>query len=171
MHFPRQAAILTLLGLSLTLGACASAPFQNSSLEGADRSITPSQVLASPQPMQGKRVIWGGQIISSQNLAGSTEVTVLAYPLNASTKPQTDKGSLGRFIIRQNGYLEAADYAPGRQVSVVGTINGVREAKIGEASYRYPLVEAQQLHLWPKADEGGYRGSPFQFGVGVGIGL
>lgn len=168
----QRAASIALLALSLALGACASAPFKGASLEGADRNVTPAQVLSNPQAQQGKRVVWGGQIISSQNLAGMTELTILAYPLDArTTQPETGKASLGRFIIQQNGYLETADYAPGRQVSVVGSISGVRQASIGEASYRYPVVQAQQLHLWPRETESSYRGSPFHFGVGVGIGL
>lgn len=171
--FPPRVATLSLLAFSLTLGACASAPFKESALEGAERSVTPAQVLSNPQGQQGKRVVWGGQVISSQNLAGMTELTILAYPLDTrTTLPETDKASLGRFIIQQNGYLETADYAPGRQVSVVGNISGVRQANIGEASYRYPVVQAQQLHLWPKESENSnYRGSPFNFGVGIGIGL
>lgn len=164
-------APISVMALSLMLGACASAPFQKSTLAGADRNLSPAQALASPQTMQGRRVVWGGQIISSQNLAGSTELTVLAYPLNSQTEPETNKTSLGRFIIRQNGYLESADYASGRRVTVVGTITGQREAHIGEANYRYPVVEAQQLHLWPKAQESSNQGSPVHFGIGLGIGL
>ena len=154
--------------VALLLSACASTPAFNT--EGVDRSLTPRDVAASPQLAAGKRVQWGGIILSTTHLKDSTQVEVLAYPLDANARPQSDDNSLGRFILERAGYLEPATYAEGRLITAVGPVTGTRAGQIGDADYTYPLISARQLILWPPGGEhdgvsvGGYIG----FGVGGG---
>ena len=166
--------------LLLLLGACASAPpvFNTA---GVDRSLTPQGVAASPQPATGAVVQWGGVIQSITNLKDSSQVEVLAYPLDHNAQPQGTGNPLGRFIVEQAGYLEPATYAQGRLLTAVGTVTGVRAGKVGETDYNFPLVKARQLHLWSPAwgqsgtGVGGYIGigvgSGGSWGSGVGIGF
>lgn len=163
-----RAAVLS-LALGVLAGCATTTPFGKGVLERADRSITPAQVTSTPGALQGREVLWGGQIISSRNLNNGTELTVLAYPLDSRGRPDTDQAAQGRFIALQAGYLETADYAPNRQITVYGQVSGVRQAQVGEANYPYPVVQVQQIHLWPTAST--YRYPPVHFGVGVGIGL
>jgi outer membrane lipoprotein len=61
------------------------------------------------------------------------------------------------------------DYAEGRAISVLGQITGVTVGAVGEAEYKYPAVDASDIHLWnenAQADEPRVR-----FGIGVNIGL
>lgn len=154
--------LVPLLSL-LLLAGCSSKPVLPT--EGANRDISAKQVIDTGKQYVGNRVLWGGVIISSNNLEGRTRLELLAYPLDSNLRPLTDKQAGNRFLVYQQGYLETADYSAGRQVSVVGTISGIEEGRLGEVSYKYPTIEAEQLHLWPV--ESGERKSRVQFGIGV----
>jgi outer membrane lipoprotein len=157
---------ISLLVLLFLLTACASAPSFNTI--DVDPLLTPQKVTANPQPATGKIVQWGGTIVSTSNLQNSTQIEVLAYPLDSDGRPKTDGTAQGRFILEQSGYLEPASYAAGRQVTVVGAVSGTRTGRVGEADYVYPLVTARQLHLW--SPERGFGGNSTIFGIGVGGG-
>ena len=92
-HFP-----LTVLLFLLT--ACASGPDFNTM--GVDPLLTPRGVTAKPQPATGKSVQWGGTIVSTANLQNSTQIEVLAYPLDSSGRPNTDGAAQGRFILERS---------------------------------------------------------------------
>ncbi len=148
--------------LFLLLSACASGPTFDSS--GVDRTLTPQGVAASPQQASGKQVLWGGVIMRTTNLKDSTQMEVLAYPLDTNEKPQREGDPLGRFILEQAGYLEPATYAEDRLITVVGTVSGARTGRVGESEYIFPVVDMRQVHLWRV----GRGGSGVSFGVGVG---
>jgi outer membrane lipoprotein len=154
-----------LLFLVSLLVACASTPDFN--LQSVDKTIQPRDVVASPATYQGKQVLWGGVIVHSANAKSGTELKLLAYPLDRNLKPQTGSDSLGRIIVFKEGYLETLDYAPGRLLTVTGTVQGTKKAPVGEAMYTYPVVKSMQIHLWPYQEEAGE--SRVHFGIGVGV--
>lgn len=147
------------------LGGCASAPKFDTS--GVDSSVTPRTALAEASDAIGRRVQWGGVIVATRNLPQQTQLEVLGYPLDRSGEPDRSAAPQGRFLILQSGYLEPVDYAAGRAVTVVGTVARIEQGKVGEAEYRYPVVEASQLHLWPKETVYPRRDSNVHFGIGV----
>jgi len=154
--------------LTALLAGCASQQprFDTSKL---NVTLTPQQA-AADSAAGGQRVLWGGTVINASNLADATQLEVLAYPLDEDQRPMTDRNPLGRFLVVKEGYLETADYGPGRLVTVAGTIDGTNEGKVGQARYTYPVVRAEDLQLWSR--EPRYRGSVQpRFGVGIGIGI
>lgn len=161
------------------LSACASSPTFDAG--GADRTLTPIGVATRPQLATGKIVHWGGTILNITNLKDRTQIEVLAYPLDASGRPQNNSNPLGRFILKQVGYLEPATYIEGRQITVVGTVTGTQAGQVDESDYNYPLIAARQLYLWPtgqggdSVNVGGYIGfgvgSGGDWGSGIGIGF
>lgn len=160
----RGRGFLSLVCLVL-LAACAGTP----TFETGDTApITPGEAVANIETARGKRVAWGGQIIDTRNLKETTEIEVLGYPLDAYGQPDTGAGAQHRFLLVQEGYLESADYRPGRLVSAVGTVTGTREGMVGEAPYVYPALDVERLFLWPEA-RARRRGSNIHFGVGVGV--
>jgi outer membrane lipoprotein len=113
-------------------------------------------------------MVWGGLIVMARNLKDSTQIEIVGYPLDDSNRPRRGDNPTGRFIALHSGYLETADYAPGREITVVGKMTGTRTGTVGEASYVYPVVEASRAQLWPKP--GSERPeTTFHFGVGIGI--
>ncbi len=158
--------VMGLLGLAV-LGGCAVSPFAPSIVQDRGLRVAPAAVVTRPGSYVGRPVLWGGRILASQNLSASTELTVLAYPLDSVGEPRLDRPALGRFVIREAGYLETVDFAPNRLVSVYGGIAGVRSGQVGEKPYLYPVVQAQKLYLWPP----GHPRPAVQFGIGIGIGV
>lgn len=154
------------LSILLLLSACAGSP--NYDIYGADRALTPQAIAARPQMATGKQVLWGGVIIKTVNLKDRTQIEVLAYPLGFDERPKIDAVPLGRFILEKDGFLEPANYASQRQITVVGAVAGTLSGQVGESDYNYPLINARQLTLWPE-----YRrdtGSNIYFGIGAGSG-
>jgi outer membrane lipoprotein len=157
---------LLILLASVLLTACASTPeFDTTQV---DRSLTPQSVIAEQQISLNKIALWGGTVLDTKNLKDSTQIEVLAYPLNTYERPQLDKQPLGRFIILHQGYLEPATYSQGRLVTVKGLISDIQEGKVGESMYSYPVISSQQLHLWSK-DSSSRNRTSFHIGVGIGM--
>jgi len=151
-----------LLLATLLLAACSAGP--KFALEGVDTTLTPKQAVTEADLSHGKEVLWGGMIINSTNLEQNTRLEVLAYPLDSDHYPQTGKPPYGRFLLTQKGYLETVDYSPGRLITVVGRFDGTRRGKVDRSDYTYPLIKAEQLHLWSKGQKSDTR---FHFGIGV----
>ena len=154
---------LTALSL-LLVAACASKPPLDTS--GADLTVTPDEAVADMDRLEGSRVLWGGVIVAAHNREDRTQLEILGYPLNDRQRPVTDESPQRRFLAVKEGYLETADYAQGRQVTVTGPLAGTRSGRVGEADYTYPLIRIEDSHLWPKGEQPS-REPRFHFGIGV----
>ncbi|WP_421620769.1 Slp family lipoprotein [Alkalilimnicola ehrlichii] len=155
--------LLSLLGL--LLAACAAGPRYGT--EAVNMDLTPLGVAAEPEAFTGERVVWGGIIVASENLKDSTRMEVLSYPLDRSQRPRTERSPQGRFLVSQPGYVETADYAPGRQITLSGRVEEVIDGRIGEADYRYPRVIPDDLYLWQREAGPAQSGPRVRFGVGI----
>lgn len=156
---------LALAALTLFLvAACASKPpFDTSETE---LTVTPDEAVADMDRLEGTRVLWGGVIVAAHNREETTQLEILGYPLNSRQRPTTDESPLRRFLAIKDGYLETADYAQGRQVTVTGPLAGTRSGRVGEADYTYPVVSIEDSHLWPKGEQRSQE-PRFHFGIGV----
>lgn len=154
-----------LLGLLLVNG-CAT----RFDIGAAEQQISPQQAANNIGMVQGKTIAWGGIIVSAKNLAKQTQLEVLSYPLDERGRPDREAKAQGRFIALHTGYLELANYAEGRLVTMTGAVSETRAGSVGEAKHVYPVLTIKNLFLWPTADEEASK-PQFHFGVGVGIGL
>jgi outer membrane lipoprotein len=107
-------------------------------------------LLAFPQEYRGRVVILGGYILETQNEPGGSLLTVIQAPLDWREKPKSRDLSQGRFFVTTDRFLDPKVYLEGRRLTVGGRMVGVREQSVGGAIYRFPTIEAQELHLWPK---------------------
>lgn len=156
--------LLAPLGLLISLlTGCASTP--DFDITQVDQALTPQSVIAESALSLGKMALWGGTILDTHNLEDSTQIEVLAYPLDTSHKPVQENPPLGRFIIQHKGYLEPTNYAQGRLLTVLGSVSKSQSGKVGESSYIYPVINAQQLHLWSLYDD--QNNTSFHFGIGI----
>lgn len=161
--------VLLLLALAALAAACATQK-PRFGTEGINTQLTPRQVTERTGAAVGQPVLWGGVIVNSSNLTDATQLEILAYPLDSEQRPNTDRGPIGRFLAVKPGYLETADFAPGREITVSGVVTEAATGKIGEASYTYPVVRIDDAQLWQRQQ---YRASPqprVNFGIGVMIG-
>ena len=162
----RPITLLVFLSIASTLlaGGCAT-PYD---IGSADPRVTPREAAQNVPGMLNHNVAWGGMIAATKNLKDKTELEVVGYPLDSANRPDYDAAPTGRFLAIQPGYLEAADYAPGRLITVVGIVTETRIGTVDEAKYVYPVVSANKVQLWPRSS-GGRNEPSIHFGIGIGI--
>jgi len=155
---------VALSGLVLIGCATTKAPYER---DGVSVTLTPEQVASEPESAKGT-VIWGGVIVSSINLVDRTQFEVLAYPLDNYQRPDTEKKSLGRFLLQSPDYVETKNYAPGREVTAIGTLQGITKGEINDAKYEYPTVTVNDVYLWNR--DNSHEKPRFIFGIGLNFG-
>lgn len=160
----RPQVITCIFLITLLTGACATTPAFNT--KNVVTNVTPRQSVAQFAMNKGKKMLWGGIILNSTNTKQGTQFEVLAYPLDNDMRPQPTAPTVGRFLGDVPLYLETADYAPGRMLTVTGELTATQEGKIGEAEYRYPVLQIDQHFLWSQEDERPVDTS-IHFGIGV----
>ncbi len=138
-----------LLLSGLLLAGCVSA-FPDQMLHSVNRALTVSELRRAPGSHAGARVILGGEILATRPRVGETEIEVLARHLRSDDSPERSDRSEGRFLVTTAGFLDPAVYASGRRITVVGTVTGEEERAIGELPYRYPVIAAERIKLWPR---------------------
>jgi outer membrane lipoprotein len=156
-----------LFALGLLLAGCATA-FPEAALRSVDRSITVTALRADPAAYVGRRVMVGGDILATRPRPGQTEIEVLSKPLSSGDRPRRGDVSDGRVLITTPEFLDPAVYAEGRRLTVIGTVTGQEERTIGELAYRYPVLAASDIRLWPREvvvpyDEPGWMYSPWPY--------
>lgn len=156
-----------LLAFCLGIAACATTPLDTSRV---DSRATPAGIVEAMPGEQSARVHWGGRIVAITNLEQSTLIEMLSYPLARDGFPNTFRNPTGRFVLRHDGFLEPLDHAPGRLLTVVGTVRSLTRVAVGETELVVPLVRAEQLKLWDDRYEGRTR-PRFGFGVGINVGF
>jgi len=166
MRMMQTRLFIVVLFTGFLITACVG-PAHTLKTDGVDKDITTASVITDLQTTRGRTVLWGGVIISSKNLATTTQLEVLAYPLDADDAPNIKDTPGKRFLLLKEGYLETATYAAGRRVTAVGEVTGTRLGKVGETTYTYPTIKASQLHLWPKKTKS--TDPQVHFGIGIGI--
>jgi outer membrane lipoprotein len=158
---------LTMVAMFLVAG-CAHV-ISKQVLNEVDRNATFAQVVKAPDAYVGKTVLFGGDIIETRNLPDKTVIAVLQRPLSRRGQPAGGDLSEGRFIILTSGFLDPAIYSPGRQVTIAGKVVGKEVYPMGEIKYAYPVIEKQELFLWPVARPASAE-PRWHFGFGVGTG-
>ncbi len=118
--------------------------------EGIDPNFTFAELATNPEAARGRRVAFGGEILHVAVRAQETEIEVLHRPLRADDSPDLTAPSVGRFLVRRAGFLDPAVYAAGRLVTAAGVVEGAVERPLGEITYRYPVIRADLLYLWPR---------------------
>ena len=137
-----------LVALGLLASACARPP---KPLRGTFADITPAD--AHAKGAIGERVRWGGQIVSTKPGRDETCFEIVSKALEGEARPMNTDETLGRFIACAPGFYDPAIYAPGREVTVTGTLAEPTSHQVGEYEYRYAKVKAETVYLWPRPRE------------------
>jgi outer membrane lipoprotein len=134
---------------ALLLGGCATATFPPEMLEGVNQALSLGDLRQAPDAYRNEKVMLGGEILATTPRADDTEVEVLGRPLRRDDRPARTDASDGRFLVLAPQFLDPAVYTKGRRLSVIGTFTGEEERSIGDQRYRYPVIAAEQVRLWP----------------------
>jgi len=156
----RTGAAIFLVAL---LAGCAHVVSKEARQEAVE-NLPAENLFTEPDSFKGRLVILGGVIINTVNVGEETHIEVLERPLDSGGRPRQTDESRGRFIVVHKGYLDNAIYAPGREITVAGTVAGTSVRPIGETTYAYPVLESRELHLIKPREEPAIR-----FGVGFGV--
>jgi outer membrane lipoprotein len=160
------------LALLVSLGACQSTvPIEIRKSPPGSPPL--SEAREKAHAFEGVPVRWGGTIVSVKNRENDTLIEIVGKALESDGEPVAADDSLGRFMVRVEGFLDPAIYRANRDVTVYGSLEKPIERTVGERPYTFPVVQSQTLYLWPyKSDY--YRrdtGPDIRFGVGVGFGF
>jgi outer membrane lipoprotein len=136
--------------VAIVVAGCAASPFPEDLTRSADRALTLRELRSDPTAHVGARVILGGEVLATTPKAGETEVEVLSRTLRAGDVPERGDSTNGRFLVRTPEFLDPAIYAPGRRLTVLGTVAGRSERRVGDLPYDYPVITAERIKLWPK---------------------
>ncbi len=107
-------------------------------------------VVKDPALYQGQSVRWGGVIVKVENSAEQSLIELLGHDLNHYARPVIDSRISGRFFVVVDGFVDPLEFAQGRELTVVGTLQASETRKIGEFSYEYPRVNEIAHKLWPE---------------------
>ena len=110
-------------------------------------------LLANPSEYRGRVVVLGGYILEVQNKPEGSIITVIQAPLDWREKPKSRELSQGRFFVTTDRFLDPEVYLKGHRLTVGGSVVGARAQSVGGATFRFPVVEVQELYLWPKGTQ------------------
>jgi outer membrane lipoprotein len=136
-------------------------------LASVDTHIAPAQATSSGQFL-GRTVNWGGRIVKTVNGRSETTLEILWLPVDRAGRPESGQSEGPRFLAVVPNFLDPEIYAPGRLVSVVGTVGEPIAGAVGGAPYQYARLQTREIALIARAAPGGVYPT---FSVGVGIGL
>jgi outer membrane lipoprotein len=150
MPSKRKSRLFFNFALAAILSSC-TCPISDVYRKEARPDVDFSSVHSNPAAYRGTLVIWGGEILRTVNSEGKSDIIVLETPLDQWEKPVSDVHSRGRFIVQDNRFLDPAVFAKGRKITVAGVMIGEQRQRLGRTSYTYPLIRANQIHLWEES--------------------
>lgn len=157
---------IAIVFVAALLAACARPPKH---LAGEYSPVSVTEAQAAPH--QGEAVRWGGLIASMRPEKSKTCFEIAAFGLDGQARPILSDQSAGRFLACAPDFYEPSVYAAGREVTVVGALNGTTKRKVGDYDYTFPRVDAAIVHLWPeRTPEAPASQPPWYPRVGISIG-
>lgn len=154
--------IIVLLGCT----AC-TLPISKSSLDLVDRDISFAALRQDPDRYVGRYLLLGGMIAAVRNTGDGSELEVVQFATDRNGRITATDNSGGRFLVQVATFSEPAVYQ-GRLVTLVGKVKGQVQARFDEIDYLYPLLTAQELHLWKPEESPDASRVRFGFGLGIG---
>jgi outer membrane lipoprotein len=121
-------------------------------LKEVDKEITFSALIKGPAAYQGRVVLLGGVIVTTVNKQEGTLLEVYQTRLDSAGRPMDTDRSEGRFLALYQGFLDSEIYKQGREVTLVGTVEGEKVQPLGEIEYHYPYLIIKEIHLWEEEE-------------------
>lgn len=164
---------MTAAAFALLVSACAGSKVIPPELEKQiDSSVSFRDIQASPQALQGRTVLLGGEVLGARLVQDGVELEVLQLPVKADDPPTERRTeSQGRFLAIDRAAGDPASFPPGTKVTLVGAVSGEETRRLDESTYRYPIVDVKHLYVW---SEDAYRersGGSVGMSGGVGFGF
>ena len=154
-------------GIPLLLG-CASSYHDDwvpqDTLSKVDPSLTFEQIKESPESYKGTTLFLGGEVLMAKRMKDHTRLMILQLPLEDSYEPVMDRmQSQGRFLAREQDFLDPAIVPEGTRITIVGSVSGSHTEPLDEMDYTYPTITIEHLKIWPTAVNYPYGYYPYRY--------
>ncbi len=136
--------------LFLCLNSCF--PFSPELRQQIDPALTFAIIKKDPTFYKGQKVLLGGVIVETKNKPEETILLVRQAELDWAKRPKNLDQTTGRFMVKYRGFLDPAIFQSGREITIIGKIEGKEDRPLGEISYTYPAIRAEEIKLWPKTE-------------------
>jgi len=111
-----------------------------------DKSVSLSQVEASPDAYRGKPIMLGGTVAKLDYGQEGTRLEVTEHRLDRRELPDETIPSSGRFLATTTRTLNSCNYKPGTLVVLVGTVVGQKEVAQQGGASSYPVIAVTEIH-------------------------
>jgi outer membrane lipoprotein len=162
--------------LAVLASACSGSKVIPPELEQhIDSSVSFRDIQASPEALQGRTVLLGGEVLGARMAQGGVELEILQLPVKGDDPPSERRmESQGRFLAIDRTAGDPASFPPGTRLTLVGEVKGEETRRLDESTYRYPVVETKHLYVWSeeqyrersRSTVGVFGGVGFGFGGG-----
>lgn len=139
----------------LALSSCSPVLNREVMKEGA-REFSLAHLRETPEVFQGKLFILGGLIVQTRLTETGSQIEALRVPVDSLGYLRESEQTQGRFLAvypKSKGLLDPMVYKKGREVTLAGEFEEVREGKIDEMEYLYPVFEIREIYLWEERKE------------------
>lgn len=155
-----------LLALASMSGGC-SHVMSDGGLASADRTISYAAIGKNAEVLAGRYVLIGGIIAANRSSGDLVQLEVVQLELLSNGVPDESAPSSGRFLVVSGELLDPLIYRPGNLITVIGEIKGQQIQKLDGSDYRYPLISAKELRMFPASDPAAaVPGHPYQYPPG-----
>ena len=139
--------MMLMLLLSLALQGCTHA-ISKQSRAMVDPSIDYARLHQNPEQFKDRYVLVGGAVASVTNRPDGGQLEVVQLPVDSQGMPEDSYNTGGRFIAITDRFLDPLVFKEGKRVTIVGDVRGVREKKLDQMEYRYPVIGIREVHVW-----------------------
>lgn len=142
-----KAPLLISLLACLALSGCVSIP---QDIQGNDRTLAKVSYQDIKQDIarfNGQEVRLGGKVLNVVNHQNETSFEVAVLPLDYSARPELGTAFQGRIIVKANKFIDPLTLKD-HLVTVLGTVTGTTNGKVGEADYQYLTLNLQGYQVW-----------------------
>ena len=160
----------------LALSGCVSIPQDIQGSNSLLSGVSYQDIRQDISRFNGQEVRLGGKVLNVVNSQNETSFEVAVLPLDSSARPELGTAFQGRIIVKANRFIEPLTLKD-HLVTVLGTVTGTTNGKVGEADYQYLTLSLQGYQVWQIRENivpvnysgfGGYGPNPYwRYGWGA----
>jgi outer membrane lipoprotein len=110
-----------------------------------------SELKERPELYRERLFVLGGVIVQTKGTKEGALIEAVYASVDSRGSINSVSASEGRFYAlypREMGFLDPMVFRRGRYITIAGEFLGIREGKIDEMGYIFPLFEIKDIHLW-----------------------
>ncbi|NWF76487.1 MAG: Slp family lipoprotein [Nitrospirae bacterium] len=119
----------------------------------AIRDISFSDINKDPAQFKEKLFVLGGIIVDTKAMPEGSLIEAIYIPVDARGYLKGVSKLHNRFFAlfpKENGLLDPLIFSRNREITIAGEFMELRQGKIDEMDYLYPLFIIKEIYLWPE---------------------